>query len=54
MILRSLLYIIAVILVLGWVLGFFWFKTTGSLIHILLVLALVSVVMGLFRKNEID
>ena len=54
MALRSLLYIIAVILVVGWLLGFFYFKTTGNLIHILLLLALVSAGVGIFRKNEID
>ena len=53
MILRSLLYIIAVILVLGWILGFFVFKS-GVLIHTLLVLALISVILGLFRKNGIN
>jgi hypothetical protein len=52
MVLRSILYIVAVILVLGWLLGFFWFKTSGHLIHILLVLALISVVIGIFQKNE--
>ena len=54
MILRSLLYIIAAVLVLGWLLGFFYFKTAGNLIHILLVLALVSVFIGLFSRKEID
>ena len=54
MALRTLLYVIAVVLVLGWLLGFFYFKTTGNLIHILLVLALISVVLGLFRKDTID
>jgi len=54
MALRSLLYIIAVVLVLGWLLGFFYFKTAGNLIHILLVLALVSFVLGLFRKENIE
>ena len=54
MALRTLLYIITVVLVVGWLLGFFYFKTTGNLIHILLVLALVSLATGAFRKNEID
>jgi len=54
MILRSLLYIIALILVVGWLLGFFYFKTAGNLIHILLVLALISAIIGLFSKREIN
>jgi hypothetical protein len=47
---RSLLYIIAVILVIGWVLGFFvW--SAGGLIHILLVLAIIALVLGLIRRG---
>ncbi|SFB46285.1 lmo0937 family membrane protein [Algoriphagus aquimarinus] len=39
----SLLYIIAVILLIGWLVGVFIYSVTG-LIHILLVLALVAVI----------
>jgi hypothetical protein len=42
---RNLLYILAVILVIGWALGFFVYSV-GSLIHILLVIAVIAV---LFR-----
>jgi hypothetical protein len=42
---RSILYIIAVILVIGWLLGFFVYNATG-LIHILLVLAVVSILLA--------
>jgi len=38
----SLLYIIAIILVIGWVLGTFVYSV-GGLIHILLVLAIIAV-----------
>ncbi len=42
---KNLLYIIAVVLVIGWVLGFFVYNA-GGLIHALLVIA---VIMILFR-----
>lgn len=42
---RDLLYIVAIVLVIGWILGFFVFST-GGLIHILLVLAVIAI---LFR-----
>jgi len=45
---RSLLYLIAVILVVGWLLGFFVYSF-GHLIHILLVLAVISVLISLIR-----
>jgi hypothetical protein len=41
----NLLYLIAVILIIGWILGAFVYSV-GGLIHILLVLAIIAV---LFR-----
>jgi len=43
---RSILYIVAVILIIGWLLGFFVY-TAGSLIHILLVLAVISLLLAI-------
>ncbi|HEX4877197.1 MAG TPA: lmo0937 family membrane protein [Chitinophagaceae bacterium] len=50
----NLLYIVAVVLLLLWVLGYFAFSA-GSLIHVLLVLALVAVIIRVAsgRKNTI-
>lgn len=45
---RSILYLIAVILVIGWLFGFF-VSSFGSLVHILLVLAIISLLLGLIR-----
>lgn len=42
---RSLLYIIAVILVIGWLLGFFVYSA-GYLIHALLVLAVIAILLS--------
>lgn len=39
-----LLYVIAVILVIGWAIGFIGFHA-GGLIHILLVIAIVAVLL---------
>ncbi|WP_188764724.1 lmo0937 family membrane protein [Emticicia aquatilis] len=49
---RSILYIIAVILVIGWLIGAFAYSASG-LIHILLVLAIISFLVGLIRKGKI-
>lgn len=46
---RSLLYLIAVILIIGWLLGAFYYSV-GGIIHILLVLAIVSILLGVIRK----
>jgi len=45
---RSILYIIAVICIIGWLLGFFVYSATG-LIHILLVLAIISILIAIIR-----
>ena len=45
----NLLYLIAVILVIGWVLGFFVWSAPG-LIHILLVLAVIALLLGIIRR----
>lgn len=47
---RSLLYIIAVILLIGWALGTFAFNA-GGLIYILLVLAVISFLLGVIRRG---
>jgi len=47
---RSLLYIIAVILIIGWAIGTFAYAA-GSLIHILLVIAVIALIMAFLRKD---
>ena len=47
---RSILYVLAVILIIGWLLGVFVYSAKG-LIHILLVLAIVSLLLGLIRRG---
>lgn len=46
---RSLLYLIAVLLVIGWILGVFVWSASG-LIHILIVLAVIAVLLGIIRR----
>lgn len=48
----NLLYLIAVILVIGWLLGFFAFNL-GGLIHILLVFALIAVIFRLISGRGV-
>jgi hypothetical protein len=48
----SLLYLIAVILVIGWILGAFVYSV-GGLIHILLVLAVIAVLFRLIGGRSV-
>jgi hypothetical protein len=47
---RNILYIVAVILIIGWLLGVFAYSV-GGIIHILLVLAVVSILLSLIRRG---
>lgn len=49
---RSILYIIALVLVIGWVVGFFAYSV-GGIIHILLVLAIISILIGVIRRGDV-
>ena len=48
----SILYIVAVILIIGWLLGFFAFHA-GSIIHLLLVLAVIAIVVRLIQGRNV-
>ncbi|HNP18760.1 MAG TPA: lmo0937 family membrane protein [Fulvivirga sp.] len=48
----NLLYFIGVILLIGWLLGFFVFSI-GSFIHLLLVFAIIAVLFRLIRGKSI-
>jgi hypothetical protein len=48
---RSLLYLIAVILVIGWAIGFF-FYSAGAIIHFLLVLAVISILLNIISGSR--
>ena len=45
----SLLYIIAVILIIGWAIGFFAYSA-GNIIHLLLVIAIIALILGVIRR----
>lgn len=46
------LYIIAVILIIGWLLGFFVFNA-GGLIHTLLVIALIVIIISVIQGRKV-
>ena len=49
---RSLLYILAVILIIGWAIGTFAYAA-GGIIHILLVIAVISLILGFLRRDTV-
>ncbi len=54
MILRNLLFFIAVLLLIGWILGVFVWTHDGKVIHILAVLAFISLILAFTRKVDKD
>ena len=47
----NLLYIIAVILIIGWLIGFIGYSA-GGLIHILLVIAVIAIILRLIQGRK--
>ena len=48
----DLLYVIAIILIIGWAIGFLAYSI-GGLIHILLVLAVVAILLRLIQGRKV-
>ncbi|MDD4492608.1 MAG: lmo0937 family membrane protein [Bacteroidales bacterium] len=48
----SLLYVIAVILVVAWAIGFFAYSA-GGIIHILLVIAIIAILLRIISGKKI-
>ncbi|MES2574200.1 MAG: lmo0937 family membrane protein [Bacteroidota bacterium] len=48
----NLLYLIAVILVISWALGFFVYSA-GSIIHVLLVIAVIAILLRLINGRSV-
>jgi len=51
-IMGNLLYIIAVILVIAWAIGYFGYAA-GGLIHILLVIAFIAILLKVIRGGRL-
>jgi hypothetical protein len=51
-IMRSIIYIIVVILVISWLLGGFAFHVGGDAIHIIIVIAVVLLLLNLFNGGS--
>jgi hypothetical protein len=47
----NILYVIAVILIIGWLLGFFAFHV-GGIIHVLLVLAFIAIIVRVIQGRR--
>ena len=50
----SLLWLVAIVLFIAWLLGAFAFHIGGGLIHILLVIILIVVIVRLVSGRRID
>jgi hypothetical protein len=48
----NLLYVVAVILIIAWAIGFIGYST-GGIIHILLVIALIAVILRVIQGRRL-
>jgi hypothetical protein len=49
---ENILYIVAVILIIAWALGYFVYNL-GDLVHVLLLVALIAVILRIIRGRKI-
>lgn len=49
---NNILYTIAVLLLVGWAIGYFAFNT-GGLVHILFVIAIIAVLLRIISGNKL-
>lgn len=50
---RNLLYIIAIILIVGWALASFAYHVGSALIHLVLLVAIVMIVLNFIRGKRL-
>ncbi len=50
---RDLIWLIIVLLVIGWLVGYFAFPDLGSIIHILIVLAVILILYKLLTGRRL-
>lgn len=48
----NLLYLIAVVLIIFWAIGFFAYSA-GGIIHVLLVIAVISILLRIIQGNKV-
>jgi hypothetical protein len=48
----NLLYVLAVIIIIAWAIGFIGYSV-GGLIHILLIIALISILLGIIQGKRV-
>lgn len=49
---RNILYVVAVILVIFWAIGFLGYHASG-IIHLLLVIAVIAILLNIIRGNRV-
>lgn len=50
---RDLIWLIIVLLIIGWLIGYFAFPDLGSIIHILIVLAVILIIYKLLTGRRL-
>lgn len=49
---NNLLYLIAIVLIIFWAIGFFAYSV-GSIIHALLIIAIIAILLRVIRGNRV-
>ena len=50
---QNIIYIVAILLIIGWTIGFIGYGT-GGIIHVLLIIAAIAVIIQLIRGKKFN
>ncbi|QEC70416.1 lmo0937 family membrane protein [Arachidicoccus ginsenosidivorans] len=51
---KGLLFIIGIILIIGWIFGFVVYHVAGFLIHLLLIIGIIMIIVNLVKGKSTD
>jgi hypothetical protein len=51
---KNILYVVAVLLIAGWAIGFILYDISHLLFHMLLVIAVIAIAINIYKHKKID
>jgi putative effector of murein hydrolase len=49
---KNILYVVAVLLIIAWAVGYLLYNIEGLLIHLLLVIAVIAIVLNIYKHRK--
>lgn len=49
---KNILYVVAVLLIITWAVGYLLYNVESELIHILLIVAVIAIVINMYKRKR--